>query len=139
MPTFHQPVVNNQIIVVVALSLGPGEERYSFNALLDTGAQITAISPNVVEKLGLVPIGTLGLTVASGQTVPTFQYRARVDIPIQYAQAVPEGGSDSFVTGKELLVAGLTYEPDGYDVLLGMDLLGIFHVTIYGNRIILSN
>ena len=139
MPTFHRPVVDNQIIVIVTLSCGPGEKRYSFNALLDTGSQITAISPNVVAKLGLVPIGEIGLTVANGQTVPTFQYRARVEIPIQFTQAVPKGGSDNFFMGNELFVAGLTYEPNGYDVLLGMDLLGIFHVTIHGNRIIMSN
>lgn len=139
MPTIHQQVVNNQIIVVVALSVGPGEARYSFNALLDTGAQITIISPNVVERLGLVPIGETDVTVASGQTVPAFQYHAWVDIPIQYTQAVPQAGQGSFFMGKELLVAGLPYNPRGYDVLLGMDLLGIFHITIYGNTIILSN
>lgn len=139
MPTFHQEVVNNQIIIVVALSIGSGGARFSFNALLDTGAQITAISPNVVEQLGLVPIGDSEVTVANGQTVSTYEYYAWVDIPIQYTQSVPQAGQGSFFMGKELLVAGLPYNPAGYDVLLGMDLLGIFHVTIYDNRIILSN
>ena len=139
MPTFEQPVVNNQIIIDVALSLGTEAARYSFRALLDTGAQITAISPNVVQSLGLTPIGTIGLTVASGQTVPTFEYRAWVDIPVQYDQVAPTDRASSFFSGKELSVAGLGYNPDGYDVLLGMDLLGMFHLTIYGNRIILSN
>jgi hypothetical protein len=41
--------------------------------------------------------------------------------------------------GDQLSVAGLPYQPDGYDVLLGMDIIGIFHITIYQNRIILSN
>lgn len=139
MPTFHQQVVNNQIIIAVALSIGSGEARYSFNALLDTGAQITAISPNVVERLGLVPIGETAVTVANGQTVPTYQYHAWVDIPIQYTQTAPQAGQGNFFKGKELLVAGLSYNPWRYDLLLGMDLLGIFHVTIYDNRIILSN
>lgn len=41
--------------------------------------------------------------------------------------------------GNQLTVAGLPYQPDGYDVPLGMDLIGSFHMTIYRNRIILSN
>ena len=41
--------------------------------------------------------------------------------------------------GKQLSVARLPYQPDDYDVLLGMDLIGTFHMTIYQNWIILSN
>ena len=41
--------------------------------------------------------------------------------------------------GDELFVAGLLYQPDDWDVILGMDFIGMFHITIYGNRIILSN
>lgn len=139
MPTFSQPIVDNQMVLNVGLSLRAGEPRHFFKALLDTGAQITAISPNVVGQLGLNPISPLSLEVANGQAVSTFEYRAWVDIPIQYSHATPEGGADSFFSGRELSVAGLTYNPDGYDVILGMDLIGIFHVTIYSNVIILSN
>ena len=139
MPTFEQPVVGNQIIVIVTLSAGPGEPAYNFRALLDTGATATAISPTAVRQLGLVPIGDTEVTVANGQTETAFTYFARVDIPIQYPQSVPPGTSGSFLWGKELVVVGLAYQPDGYDVILGMDIIGIFHVTIYNNRIILSN
>lgn len=139
MPTFEQPVVDKRIIITVALSRGPGNQTVAFKALVDTGAQVTAISPNVVRSLQLVPTGKLGLTVASGQTVDTYQYRARVDIPIGYTQVAPGGGAQSFFMGNQLTVAGLTYQPSGYDVLLGMDLLGMFHITMYQNRIILSN
>ncbi len=138
MPTFSQAVVDGRIIINVGLSVRAGEPRHGFRALLDTGAQSTAISPNVVGQLGLLPTGSLNLVVASGQTIPTFQYSAWVDIPIQYPQAAPEGGTN-FFSGKELSVAGLIYNPDGYDVLLGMDMIGIFHTTIYNNMIILSN
>ena len=139
MPSFEQPVTDNQIIITVALSRGPGESPLTFEALVDTGAQVTAISPKVVKSLQLVPTGPLGLTVASGESVGTFQYRARVDIPIGYTEAHPSPRSQSFFMGDQLSVAGLPYQPDGYDVLLGMDIIGIFHITIYQNRIILSN
>ena len=48
-------------------------------------------------------------------------------------------GSGNFFYGNQLSVAGLPYDPNGYDVIMGMDLIGIFHTTVYGNRIILSN
>ena len=128
MPTFSQPVKNNQIIIVVALSLKTGAIRHSFKALVDTGAQITAVSLNAVEQLGLTPIAAPEVRVATGQSVRTFAYRAWVDIPIQYNKVVPKVEAGSFFWGKELPVVGLSYNPEGYDVLLGMDLLGIFHV-----------
>lgn len=33
----------------------------------------------------------------------------------------------------------LPYEPKNYDVILGMDLLSGFHLTLYGGNFILSN
>jgi hypothetical protein len=79
------------------------------------------------------------LTVASGETVSAFQYRARVDIPIGYTEDRPNPLTQNFFMGNLISVAGLPYQPDGYDVLLGMDIIGIFHITIFRNKIILSN
>ena len=137
MPSFEQPVVDNQTIITVGVSKS-GEQRYTFKALVDTGAQTTTISPRAIEALGLVPTGLISLTVASGTSISTHKYRARVDIPIGY-NAFDVGGSRDFFYGDELTVCGLPRNPHGYDVLLGMDLIGIFHITIYRNRIILSN
>ena len=41
--------------------------------------------------------------------------------------------------GRQLSVVGLPYQPNDYDVILGMDIIGVFHITMYRNRIILSN
>ena len=138
MPSFEQQIADNRVIIDVALSRGGGEPTMQFGALLDTGAQVTAISPKVVQGLQLVPTASLSLTVASGQQVDTFQYRARVDIPIAY-NVIHPSGPQRFLMGNQLSVAGLPYQPEGYDVILGMDLIGMFHITIYRNRIILSN
>ena len=138
MPSFEQQVENNQIIIVVAVRLGSTDTAHYYKALLDTGAQVTAIAPKVVDDLKLTPIRPLKLTVASGEEVKSFQYRARVYIPINYNTTNPPG-AQPFLMGNQLTVAGLPYQPDGYDVLLGMDLIGSFHMTIYRNRIILSN
>lgn len=106
-------------------------------ALLDTGAQRTCISPNVVESLSLFPTEPAGLTVASGETIPTHLYEARVDLPIQYT--LSSGGTQSFLKGGTLEVLGLPYRPDDYDVLLGMDLIRHFHITLYNGALIMSN
>ena len=36
-------------------------------------------------------------------------------------------------------VSLLPYQPHNYDVLLGMDLISEFHLTIYGSNFIISN
>lgn len=59
MPSFEQPVIDNRIIITVTLSRGQGEPRIPFRALMDTGAQGTAISPKVVNDLKLTPTGTI--------------------------------------------------------------------------------
>ena len=117
--------------------LGVDQKKRPFLSVL-SWAQVTAIAPNVVESLDLIPTGTLKLTVASGQEIDTFQYRARVDIPIGFNTA-HQTESQRFLMGNQLFVAGLPYQPEGYEVLLGMDFIGMFHMTIYNNRIILSN
>ena len=73
-------------IMLVAQRLGAGG---AFAGLFSLPLQLgfhtlghdrsTAVSPNVVSGLGLVPTGSAQLTVASGQEVDTFRYRARVD------------------------------------------------------------
>ena len=85
-----------------------------------------------------MPIRPTTLIVASGESITSHQYRARVDIPIGYNQA-SESESKRFLMGKQLFVARLPYQPSDYDVLLGMDLIGSFHITIFRNRIIISN
>lgn len=139
MPSFSQNITDNRIIIVVAVSEGAGRPVTNFRALLDTGATLTAVSPAVVNAVGLLPTGTMPLTVASGTTFEALQYSARIDIPIEYAVAHKPDEPQQFLVGNQLVVAGLPYQPDGYDVILGMDLIGTFHMTIYRNRIILSN
>lgn len=141
MPSFEQAITNNRIIVIVDVCRAAGEQGFSFKALLDTGATITGISPKVVEALQLAPLGTISLSVASGDTIETARYHARVDIPIGVAVASQpdEQRQERFLMGRDLFVSGLPYQPEEYDVILGMDFIGAFHITIYRNRIILSN
>jgi hypothetical protein len=137
-PSFEQQIVNNRIVIFVDVSRGTGQPALQYHALLDTGAEVTAVSPKVVQNLNLLPIRATTLTVASGALVTTLEYRARVDIPITHNVAgSPE--PSQFLYGKDLFVVGLPFQPIDYDVILGMDLIGFFHITIFGNRIIISN
>ena len=52
---------------------------------------------------------------------------------------IGSSGFQQFSMGSELSVTSLPYEPDDHAVLLGMDFIGKFHITIFSNRIILSN
>lgn len=138
MPTFAQDVIDRQIIIGVEVSLVAGQHAQLYSALLDTGAQRSAISPQVVSDLGLVPIAPFSIGVASGESIDTYLYHARVDIPIGYTSAV-SSSPQRFRMGQQLSLAGLPYRPRNYDVILGMDFIGGFHLTLYQNRIILSN
>ena len=101
-------------------------------ALLDTGSQGTLISPRVVDQMGLEAIGYSSITPASGEPITTPKYRATIEIPI-------EVGATVVISGGALEVAKLPFQPDNFDVLLGMDFLGGFHFTMYGRTFILSN
>ena len=145
MATFSGAIENGQIIFKTWLSL-PGRavdlsSPNSFSALLDTGAQLTSISANVATRLGLVSTGAVTITPVTGQPIALPKYRVRIDIPIGGTVALPGGGTASqpVLSGKEIDVAELPYQPNNYDVLLGMDFLFGYHLTVFGGQFILSN
>lgn len=138
MPSFEQLIENNEIIIFVDVSIASGKPTRQYKALLDTGAQLTAIAPRVARDLNIVPIGPWKIMVASGQVVNTVRYQARMDIPIDINVASPSK-VESFLFGSELIVGLLPYQPTDYDVILGMDFISLFHITMFRNRIIISN
>ena len=130
MPTIQGEVENGQVLVTAHIEHENRREEYM--ALLDTGAQGTLVSPRVVDQLGLKATGYLSMTPASGEPITTPKYRATVTIPAGR-------GASVFPPGGELEVGQLPFQPDNFDVLLGMDFLGDFHFTMYGHTFILSN
>ena len=124
-------------MVDVSRGLELVEHRVPYLALLDTGASITLVTPRVVGDLQLAPIRPTRLVGVSGE-IDTYQYWARVDIPIGH-RVTGRDDPERFLMGKPLSVARLPYQPKNYDVILGMDFIGIFHITLFRNRIILSN
>lgn len=145
MATFAGAITNNQIILTTWLSI-PGQavnqnNPNAYRALVDTGAQVTAVSQKVVTAMGLISTGNMPITPVTGQPVSLSKFRVRIDIPITSAMSLPGGGtvSHNVLSGKDIDVGLLPYQPPNHDVLLGMDFLFGFHLTIYGNNFILSN
>ena len=142
MPTFGGQIKNNQIIFLSAVSVpGAGvlNPKY-YNCLLDTGAQRTLISEKVVVEVALTSIGTTGIIPASGEVITTNKYRIRLDIPIG-SETVFTGGvvkPEIAYRGKDMDVAQLPYQPNNYDILLGMDFISAIHLTLNGQIYILS-
>ena len=132
MPTFSQPVENGQILILASLLDDAEETTGSYTSLLDTGAQSTMISPKVVKEADLKAIGYSEIVPVTGGPIRTENYRIGLSIPIIR-------GSNTFISGMRLEVALLPFQPDNFDILLGMDFLMSFHLTMYGGAFIISN
>ncbi len=90
------------------------------------------VSPKVVEETGLEAIGYAEIVPVSGEPVKVEKYRTNLSIPITQ-------GTATLLTGGELEVTKLPFQPDNFDILLGMDFLMNYHFTMYGGSFILSN
>ena len=143
MPTFSGTVKDRQIIFVTAASISgdPNPQPKAYQSLLDTGAQGTCVSQKVAQELGLVSTGTAQIIPVNGQSILTHKYRIRLDIPITSGIVLRDGKGipETSLRGLDVDVALLPYQPKTYDILLGLDFLAPFHVTMYGGTFILSS
>ncbi|MXW31620.1 MAG: hypothetical protein F4100_03680 [Rhodothermaceae bacterium] len=134
MPSFVVEIHDNQAFLDSLVgSRGSAASPEIFTAQLDTGAQRTLISEKVVNLLGLVPTDTVPISSVSGQVTDTDEFHVHIGIPI------PTGTSSVFTSNTSLSMLLLPYQPSKFDVLLGMDFLTNFHITLFGKRIIISN
>lgn len=142
MATTSVSVQNAQILLVVWVRKEIKEQSvHSYKALFDTGAQMTMITEKVATSLGLIPIGDVNITPASGVPIKTERYKIRLDIPIAQNVILPDGsmGSEHNFFGNDIFVGKLPYNPSNYDVIIGMDFIRLFHITMYGDLFLLSN
>lgn len=132
MPTFSSQLSNKQILLNVYVGPAGEPPSITFVALLDTGATISGITPRVVDQLGLTSGEWQDLGGVHGsQAAPI--YKVALVLPISEPGGTFGRGYPS------LEVAELNIPATGFDVLLGMDFLRQFHLTLYGDSFILSN
>ena len=140
MPSFMGNIENGRIILNV-LAGRPGvdmepENFRPYRALLDTGATQSGISPRLIEALELEHNGEWTEMMGVHGPADVLTYKMSLVIPIA------EGPGAVFVKGDDALEATeLSLDPEkvGFDVLLGMDFLHGFHLTIFRNFFILSS
>ena len=146
MPCFTGNVVNNQIIFVCHLTKSGSDqvdldESTLFRALLDTGAQRTCITKNVVEKLGMEPVSWSKITGVGGE-VDCPEYM--VDIVISVAESKIVQDNDGNNQSQVQSVFGKGFQNtsvamlDGnhqFDVLLGMDLITQCNFSIHSGQL----
>jgi Aspartyl protease len=107
-----------------------------FAALLDTGASVTCISKNVVQKLGLQPSGKTSMSGSTGaQTVD--QYAFLVGF-IFGAQQAPTGAVSGQLSVNLVQGCEFTNHGFGFDVLIGRDILckGTLNMSFDGHFVL---
>ena len=145
MPAFVYPVENDQVFLnAVTHSPNMPEPFSGYNGLMDTGAQRTGVSPRLVAEHSPVQVDVGLMQVANGHVdqVPIYLMNVGIAIPGE-AELTQEEDQLHFsgqlhVVGQTLPVMGLPNQPDGFDVLLGMDLLSMFCLTLHGGSAIIS-
>lgn len=104
-------------------------------ALVDTGANRTAVTSRVVQMLGApAAIGTSQYATAGSEIVEASIYGLHVAVPVS-----TQAGQTIFESGRALSVVELPHQPRSYDVLLGMDILKQFHITMWDSNFVMSN
>lgn len=136
MPSFIGRIDGGQILLNVIVGPSGTPPGDAVIALVDTGATLSGVTPGLVERLGLENTGewiSLG-GVHGSQDVAT--YEVAVGLPISDSPGQP-----AFIRGDiSLKVAELALpESSRFEVILGMDFLQPFHLTVYRDLFILSN
>jgi hypothetical protein len=110
-----------------------------FRALIDTGAQATMISPNVISTLGLSPLGKMLISGVGPRAHyhDAFLFQVAFVIPIiSPGQVVVPGAQIPamiHVNRNVIYGAEITSTGGRFDVLLGMDVLSSGTLIVQGN------
>ena len=101
-----------------------------FPLLIDTGADVSCISPQLTAQLGLRSIGKRSVSVPTGTATANTHL---VDIAIPFGD--PTKGADTMVLDNITVMEYLGNHPQ-YQGLLGRDIInrGLFSIAGYDNR-----
>jgi hypothetical protein len=92
---------------------------------IDTGTDVTAVAPQVLQQLGLVPVGSASTQTAGGPvSVNVFEVSLTV--------SGPGGAAGPMLVRPNLLVTELATPLPNIDVLIGLDILSECLVVLDG-------
>jgi hypothetical protein len=110
-----------------------------FKALVDTGAEVTMISPEVASTVGLTPIGQIPIQ-GVGHTMTyhnAYLFHVAFVVPLAHiGQPIPAGGGAAtiiFMQPHPIYGGEITSSGDHFDVLLGMDVISTGSLAVEGN------
>ncbi len=131
------PAIGPILNVGIAKPKGTKEEKQSvsfYPLLVDTGASLTCISPQIANQVGLRAMGKRPVGVPSGQTEMN-TYLADILVPFGDYQKPP---TQVLVAGQSLLVMEFCGGAANYQGLLGRDVIrhGLFSMSSWDNRFI---
>ena len=144
MPTYRGSIEKRQLLLNVLVSNPTTNKTRSYRALLDTGATISSISPKVLEELELSSDGWMPVGGVHGdQDLPTCSVGLHVPITeLSQGQQQQPGQQQLTTTSRgysRMKVTIMGKKADTFDVLVGMDLLQDFHLTVAKGQFIISN
>ena len=127
------------------------ENAVEYRALVDTDANNCCISEKIVADLGLQPYGQSDVMTA-GASHTTSVYVVGIAISVRETELRPEIQEDGQVVLTPHLISEISRGfnqikvsaiPDigsdrGFDVILGMNILSFFHITMHQGQIIIS-
>ena len=93
------------------------------------------VTERVVRQIGARPTGTASFLPANGEPQEAKAYWLSVDLPI----AMGNPPQMAFSHGRNLNVMQLPFQPQNFDLIVGMDLLCHYHLSMYGDLFVLSN
>ena len=143
MPSFSGRIDQGRILINVLVSIpiqDPDDPslpdgQIAYRALVDTGATISGISKKVVKELGLIPDGWRPTTGVHG-TKNTLTCSVALHVAVSESNA--KGDTVHVRGSSKMSVTVLDFRPKDFDVILGMDMLMSYHLSMSNGMFILS-
>ena len=133
MKTYHGKIVDREILIKALVGLAGGIPLVRANALIDTGATISGITPSLVDRLGLGnPKHQVQVQGVHGTNTADVH-----DVSIYLAISRAQSPSTFFLSGRDSIEVAVIDESD-IDVLIGMDFLDGFHLAMFRDNFTLS-
>ncbi len=108
---FDPPAV---VLSISASGVVHSRPRIELSALIDTGADITAVPKSIAERLKLYPIGRLQLEDANAVKTPVFSYDVSLAMPGEAAKKM-----EVILTPYSFVILGRDWLQDYYVFLDG--------------------